>query len=46
MKKYFVRISKTEIWLFIGFIKKEDTFVSLLDKFLEGNIKMYKCFKQ
>ncbi len=45
MKKHFVRLSKTEILMFIGFIKETDNLISLLNKYSNGELQMYKCYE-
>lgn len=44
--EYFVRITQTDILMFVGCIDKKDDFISLLDKYLKGEIEMYRCNKQ
>jgi len=46
MKHYFVRLSRTKVLMFYGFIKEEDTFISLIEKHSRGDIKMYECHEQ
>jgi hypothetical protein len=45
MDKYIVMLTRTEFLIFICFIKQSDNFISLLDRFQKGEIKMFKCYE-
>ena len=42
LHEWFVRISKNEMWLFIGYMTEKDNIITLTDRVLTGELKMFK----